>query len=1050
MLQIIEQNRELILLGELMAFFHDLDKLSSAFLNQAMKSKPKHSSYIHNSDKDRSGYLSTILGNDLAALLRDNLDGKLKFTNETFSKLKKNLKHPYELTTTIEISNGPISLSEGFIRHHGEYNHEKVNGTVYREVTPFAFILDSWLGGMDGIESDADKGDPTKSGEQERNHIYISTAFGYEPERFYLEPEEIDKKKDNFIEALSQVLTDFKTNKIDATQLRHKVLYELSPEYLRYAMGDTRRSANDVTLYDHSYSVASLFKSALVRILLEASQAEGEESYCLPFRKDMQFKILSIMVDGREVLSRGFRIGDILGYKKKLNDMKEKLKSCIENEWPIGNEIYRDEHGIHFVIPSLKNNTISSEIEKEIIKRVENVANKFDDFSPVIEISRETQLLTILNQERLKCLKQLAVPYWGTRRPLWVDYKIVPSPYPKDICPVCRVRLKEEYRDRCDPCQDRYQGRAQTWCEGIGKSDVSALTIWMGEIADENNRVALITGEFDLGDWLGGDNVSTLLIKGGEFKNLIKGGNKLLEHLNPLLDKSELGITGFKFIFDKALLLSPDKQCYLSDLLKERVQAEGISPEKKEGVSIKVTPEILAFAAAKKYPSAGRLRRVFKTAEEFWKDLLQNLGEDLSWIKDKRPLRQKRLKIHIRENTNTLKKHQAYEARWKDKRISLFWDGNAFVTIDNLTKLLDGEQRAVIDGPLRVLIDDGRVREEWEMPIENTEELTQKYLPLIEILSTPITFQVLCPASGAWEICRRIKERYEREMGKVRSRLSLNLGVIFFDQRFPLYVALDSSRRMMASLPQEKEEWEVIQVCPNEKEVELVFQTPRQREIRWTVNTMTGDPKVQDTWYPYLRLTAPCSGSKAEDRNLYFKGYISQKWQDYIHASCLRVGDKVEVSPSHFDFEYLDSSARRYDLTGNRVHRIMGSVGPRPYYLEEVRELKEFWDLCKKHLQGQASLKRIEELLVDRVISWGRLDRERDKEENGSVLKRFTEAVVRHPNHFGQAIKEGKLDEPKVSFLVRSCTRGFLFDAIELFCNMLGETIQPRPAHKSS
>lgn len=453
---------------------------------------------------------------------------------------------------------------------------------------------------------------------------------------------------------------------------------------------------------------------------------------------------------------------------------------------------------------------------------------------------------------------------------------------------------------------------------------------------------------------------------------------------------------------------------------------------------MEVTPEILAFAAAKKYPSAGRLRRVFKTAEEFWKELLQNLGEDISWI-DQKPLRQKRLKIRVRENTGALRKYQAYEARWKDKKISLFWDGSAFVTIDNLTKLFGDEERAVIEGPLRVLIDDGRV-----MTIESTEELTQDYLPLIEILSTPITFQILCPASGAWEISRRIKDKFEREMGKVRSRLSLNVGVIFFDQRFPLYVALDSSQRMMAGLPQQKEPWEVLRVDSDGKEVELVFRTPSQREIRWTVNTMTGDPDVPDVWYPYLRVTDACSNPKVKDRKHYFKGYINQKWQDYVHAACLCVGDKVKVSPSHFDFEYLDSSARRYDLTGNRVHRIMGTAGPRPYYLEEMGNLEAFWNLCKEHLQGKTSLKQIEALLRDRVVSWGKLDRERGKEGDESVLKQFTEAVIRHPNHFGRALKKGELGEDSVQFLVRSCTRGLLFDAIELFCNMLGETIEKK------
>ncbi|MBU1247394.1 MAG: hypothetical protein KKB70_01745, partial [Proteobacteria bacterium] len=46
-------------------------------------------------------------------------------------------------------------------------------------------------------------------------------------------------------------------------------------------------------------------------------------------------------------------------------------------------------------------------------------------------------------------------------------------------------------------------------------------------------------------------------------------------------------------------------------------------------------------------------------------------------------------------------------------------------------------------------------------------------------------------------VAQAIKEKYEREMGKVRNRLPLTLGAVYFGRRTPLAAALDAGRRIL-------------------------------------------------------------------------------------------------------------------------------------------------------------------------------------------------------------------------------------------------------------
>lgn len=67
-----------------------------------------------------------------------------------------------------------------------------------------------------------------------------------------------------------------------------------------------------------------------------------------------------------------------------------------------------------------------------------------------------------------------------------------------------------EGAEACETCEQRRVLRVATWEQN------PTQTIWMDEIADANDRLALIVGKFGLDGWLSGDLVQTMLVRAAE------------------------------------------------------------------------------------------------------------------------------------------------------------------------------------------------------------------------------------------------------------------------------------------------------------------------------------------------------------------------------------------------------------------------------------------------------------------------------------------------------------------------------------------------------
>jgi len=309
--------------------------------------------------------------------------------------------------------------------------------------------------------------------------------------------------------------------------------------------------------------------------------------------------------------------------------------------------------------------------------------------------------------------------------------------------------------------------------------------------------------------------------------------------------------------------------------------------------------------------------------------------------------------------------------------------------------------------------------------LERTDHQDVAYSTAIPILAEPRTFIALVPADKALEVVKAIKEKYEREMGKVRNRLPLTLGVVYFGRRTPLAAALDAGRRMLhqpvRTVPAEVKKLDPPVVTdttwPVAREVTLRI---GEREITLTVPTVMGDGQTQDVWYPYWQVKGKPTG-----RTRWFIGPDGEHW---VHVCDLQPGDQVAFTPSTFDYEFLDTTTRRfeviYDAHGRRRSQ---DKHQRPYLLEELDALENAWK----------EISRLSKSQIHAVISAIETKRETWGKPLGEDALALSEDDVFH-RFVRDTLKEAEVHSES---LERAALSGMLRDAIEIHLEIMKRKI---------
>jgi len=569
MIDKIKSERETILKGEVGALLHDIGKLHPNFVKLKSKENIKGPHHAREIDK----FVESNLLNNI-----------------------KNIK--------VLLDNEEKSIYDMIRFHHD------ANGLLLKELKK-----------CDRLDSADDKGIVRKK--QSLADTVISTPFGYEKEKI-----DIDCLEKIFHELETELigLLELYINGSCSIECFVKTLKNMLKSYFSHALGETRIPANDVTLWDHSHSTAALFKSKLVELLIDGKTSDN-------------WRIFGIGWDGLGFINRGKKIADILERNRIIEDIKNKLRDKFECDIPIGNVIYEDNNGINFTFPLLKNDgdKLALELSESALKIIQDESDK--ELWPFFLLSNASRSLASIISKVLEQSAELrkipksspALYINGKDRPI-EDYTNPCFPDIEDehdICPLCKLRSKDKYDEKCGICDKRRVGRLSQWL------DNRENTIWTTEVADRNNRIALFTLKFDLDRWLDGSMVGTIFSQtfedwfAGSYEKLVKFESDIeptKDSVHNLLKKYVIGGQNNKekvldSFYEENLGIKSNYQHHINNI-KDRMD---FFDEKN-----------LAKNLFTQNPSPARLYRIWNETKDFFDQILTEMKEEMYSIKRKR------------------------------------------------------------------------------------------------------------------------------------------------------------------------------------------------------------------------------------------------------------------------------------------------------------------------------------------------------------------------------------------------------------------------------
>lgn len=608
--------------------------------------------------------------------------------------------------------------------------------------------------------------------------------------------------------------------------------------------------------------------------------------------EDLPFRTLRINLDKLELYTRSARISDILGIRQALDAAYEQVQRLLEETYALGNLFYRDESGDYYLFPDLG----YSEAEMAALRC--EIQSKFPpDLWPQVHWC-EPVTAGNLDKDKKLSRKLVAEPRRQALQepPVRADNNLYPfatewdggRPENAEICTVCGVR----------PVGYPRQG--------------SALKV-----------------ERELADWATEDKAKQ--------RNVCRVC--LDRRVRRAQEWAEKGLQGTIWTDEVA-----DDNGHLA-LFVGKLGLEG-------WLDGTLLDTIQVTSNTTKTPSPARLYRIAETARAFWEGVSNTLTPCITG------LRLFRLALYPANNKlPDLGDFHAYELDVDGIALSVVWDepNSRFLTAENLGYFARRLQISLneLSGKLQGRPFDILEPSEYGRPGQSLLKVQIKrvgtldgYHPTIPLLAEPTLCMVLVPADKALALARAVQREYEKQMCRVRDRLPLYLGLVFCQRRTPIRAVLEAGRSMLymagpfdINTGAGWEGWRLIgKNSPNTGECELSF----DNGITWRVPILAGDCKTKDDWYP----------------KLYEGDAWNKKQKKHVNALQVRGpqmppdrGWKTWVRPSRFDFEFLDTTARRfeihYDTNGRRPRRT------RPFYLEDLDRLEALWGYMERLTKTQ-------------------------------------------------------------------------------------------------
>jgi hypothetical protein len=832
---------------------------------------------------------------------------------------------------------------------------------------------------------------------QPANAISVISAFGKEKAKHDASKNKLKKYREQILQKLLQLKPGD-----GVTPKYWQEILAIAHDPFKDAFGDTQFPINDVRLWDLSHSTASFFKSAIAGKIVEVKdQRKPDLDPC--FHKLLRWRYLTLSIDFFTFVTSSHRIIDVVSRFDYLQECYNRVQSLFEDTYCLANQIYRDENGLVFLIPDAKVWTwkdggydlqflINAQFSRtaddhelpisdpQLLKNAEanliDVVPHLDASVAISELERERTLSHALEQRK---------PVNSTDpqklQALWE--KLAKDEKYAEICPVCSLRpvgydeagVFHKTADERGICETCLHRR-----HGRAKkwhASRLAESIWIEEVADANGRAALVCGKFDLSKWLSG----------------------------------------------------------------EMIEAMG------------------------KNASFARIQRCWETTEEFWRE--EVLGKTTPQALS---VKSPRLRLYV-ENANEIDAelkapYGAFELELKTARgpivVNAVWipqgADSHFLTADNLKNVAAAlDPKRAKAHPVEVLKEKFAANTpvkinkppHYSSPRESLLETrlrssepwadAEPFYPFIPILAQPETFMVIVPADRALILCEIIKQKYAEEMVKVRDRLPLHLGIVFFQKYVPAGAVLDAGRRLLQNAGLLKEgAWQIqdaifyngnghaVATLQEACEIELHLHQPQTKRCTKTRIALCLDPKETDEKKKWDKIHPQLRRAGASNLETVWAGEAKN--------------EPIYFAPSTFDYLFLDAASRRFESildkeAQRRFHPLWGlKRSPRPYDLEAITHFCELWLFLKINPQLSTSkLYGIRDLLAKKIQDWHVFDEPED-----DTARQAYEALVEDTlrKEFGYTNDHVYFASMKAAMM-----DGSFFDCLDLYLHILKEKL---------
>ena len=937
-IKILQDNRQAILFIELAGLLHDIGKLSEAFL---VYRKTWH--------KDPKGY--------------DNDPHDHDFLDKEDTKFQGLIPPGFETKIPINIFG-----EEDFSIKKAVHWHAKVDPQKDKNMKIMLMLK-----AADGIDAAIDRNNPLWSAEQKED-IFMSNIFGFEGKRII--PAEQEGIREILYEAMNEKLPQYFKCYLPDDRTK---LFCCIKKAFNQGLSDTTRPQNDTTLWEHSYAVASILKCLAVHNLVK-----GDEDFIDHFIK-VRFAILGVGWDGMRFMSQGHKIGDIVGRHQVIKKIKEEIKCLVEYVYPVGNEIYADDDGIYFVVPAELDSGVWMGIWNSLTDKINQAAadKSLGELQPRIELysgevneqdaKKKTRTLTSLVKVINDLKEKRSYPFDASAEGFkhFADQlgKVVQPAENKTICPICRLRKvksdnvsgKDIKKKICKTCEERRY-------ESSKQADKKEETVFIDEIIidDKNKNAAFIVARFGLDEWLNGKMVRSLFVTEAngldqevgylgsvkqfeqeetKIKNWIKtkkyepyNYQRIKDDIDAIMDDAERGLYT-RLFYDRRVIPEDDgaggyRYKLYDNLVNTKRNFEQLLKEAQAehpGVDISLYNLLNA-----KTPTPSTILDVWNTTTRLFKDVRNSL----SGVIEKGEL--KRLRLSLDQPIQNVE-GRVLEADVTGQHQSLEIIGIKNNIIDVIGKKFESKKRE--NWLTQTITISGK-----EYKIVDVVE-GDSYKPYRSIAISPNLFMAIVPADRALEVTQHIYDMYLERFGKVIGRLPFSIGNIFFKKDMPMFVVLDSAKRMIANFDRLSKSDSVKTFKAKQDRVETGNSIRIKlegelgglgRDIDFLIpcklgDWKEGDDKVDnnDFYHPYLMIDG-----EPMDRKTFFET-MPRLPGNVVHCSQIKKNDYVKLYLNYYDFEFLDANSRRYDITANDAGRRKSTVADyhsKPYLLDELNQ----------------------------------------------------------------------------------------------------------------